>query len=52
MEEPKAVGPRGDRDADWRQEYGRGLRLLYHAPEDLPSDMQALVDKLAKLEDR
>jgi hypothetical protein len=52
MEESTALGPRGDRDADWAQEYGRGLRLLYHAHEGFPSDMQALVDKFAELEDQ
>lgn len=52
MEESTATGCTEDSGDAWAREYGRGLRLLYRADEDLPSEMQALVDELAKLEDR
>jgi hypothetical protein len=52
MEEFTAAGRTDDAEADWTREYGRGLRLLYRADEDLPSELQALVDKLTRLEDR
>jgi hypothetical protein len=51
MEEPAATGRTEDAEAGWTWEYGRGLRLLYRADEDLPSEIQALVDKLMRLRD-
>lgn len=52
VEKPAATGRTEDAEADWAREYGRGLRLLYRADEDLPSEMQALVDKLTRPEDQ